>query len=461
MTSHFSDTGTSNARLAKCPYHQISWCTTKHIVTEQWLHACNELNHLVPTSEYMVAYADASIRNGECLRASGKYLLSGKYVHHVMGTNGMKFNKPSLEELKDLVEVSGGTWVSTQRKAGNSHAPDVLILMDDNDFDKPKQTRYIQTLLEKGAKKIRWSDLKNCLLAQSLESIFGANTQSAETKQEPKKKTRAQIFKATLNSLLTPPQMKRTPTNDVEAPLGEEVANEEAASLVKEEEVTTPNADAQEASHSTIPDQKKLGGRDEAILLYSTELKFLHRNLSYSGGDRSRGQIGPGIMHITKSNNTGLIGVQVFNKNGLKFQAEVHPNFSGLFGNAGRENILGWDAYDTSGNIISKGTKKSNTENANEAHVRRFYFHFDSREHLTCVLFALFGGDDNARRLVEEFFDGNGRFCPQEEPELPHRVLDPNRMDIDSINGFSPAQPIAPTSRVLFENDPQELSQLF
>ena len=92
-------------------------------------------------------------------------------------------------------------------------------------------------------------------------------------------------------------------------------------------------------------------------------------------------------------------------------------------------------------------------KNVKEAHLRRFYLHFDSREHLTCVLFALFGGDDNARKFVEEFFDGSGRFCPEEEPELPHRVIDHNRMDIDSINGLSPAQPTAQASRVLFDND--------
>jgi len=68
----------------------------------------------------------------------------------------------------------------------------------------------------------------------------------------------------------------------------------------------------------------------------------------------------------------------------------------------------------------------------------------------------LFGGDDNARKLVEEFFDGDGRFCPKEEPALPHRVFDPNRMEICA----TPGQPSAPTSRVLFDNDPTEYSQI-
>lgn len=146
---------------------------TKHIVTEQWLQACSDLNDLVPTSEYVIVdYADA-IQNGEHLRASGKFLLSGMSVHRI-GTNGKKYNVPSLDELRDLVEVSGGEWVSTQRKAGNVHITELIILMDDNDFDKPKQTDYIQALLEKGATNIRWCDLKTCLLAQSLEPIFGA-----------------------------------------------------------------------------------------------------------------------------------------------------------------------------------------------------------------------------------------------------------------------------------------------
>jgi len=63
------------------------------------------------------------------------------------------------------------------------------------------------------------------------------------------------------------------------------------------------------------------------------------------------------------SRNTGLLTVQVFNADGLQFQSEVPQDFSGFFGNAGRE-----------------------------ASMRRFFFHFESREHLTCVLFILFGG---------------------------------------------------------------------
>lgn len=428
--------------------------TTKHIVTEQWLHACFDLNDLVPTSEYVSDCADA-IQNGECLRASGKYLLSGMSVHRVIGTNEKKYNKPSLEELRDLVEVSGGEWVSTQRKAGNVHAPNLLILMDDDDFDKPTQTHYIQALLEKGATNIRWCDLKTCLLAQSLEPIFGAKAHSSAT---PKPKSRAQKFKETLNSLLTPPHMKRTPTKeDYKACDTGEEAEDGVVSAEKK-----ANEAVRKSPHTPMPGPKT-PSLDDPILIYSTELKYLLRNVSNAGGAQNRGQIGAGIMNITKSRNTGLISVQVFNHDGLTFQAEVHPNFCGFFGNAGRENILGWDAYDTSGKIISKGTdiKEGKTKNVKLAHVRRFYFHFDSREHLTCVLFSLFGGDDKARKFVEEFFDGSGRLCPEEEPELPHRVIDHNRMEIDSINGLSPVQPPAPASRVLFDNDPQEPSQLF
>jgi hypothetical protein len=430
--------------------------TTKHIVTQQWLHACSDLNDLVPTSEYVVDYTDA-IQKGECLRApSGKFLLSGMSVHRI-GTKEKKYNVPSLEELRDLVEVSGGEWVSTQRKAANVHIPDLLILMDDNDFDKPKQTDYIQVLLEKGATKICWCDLKTCLLAQSLEPIFGTKAHSSAT---PKTTSRAQKFKVmkTLHRVLTPPHMKRTPPKkDYKAcDTGEEDEDGVVSAEKKDNE-------AVHKSPQTPMPVPKTTALDNPILIYSTEVKHLHRDVSHAGGDQNRGQIGAGIMNITKSSNTGLRNVQVFNRDGLTFQSEVNPNLCGFFGNAGRQNILGWDAYDTSGKIISKGTaiKEGKTNNVKEAHVRRFYFHFDSREHLTCVLFSLFGGDDNARKSVEEFFDGSGHLCPEEEPELPHRVIDHNRMDIDSINGLSPAQPMAPASRVLFDNDPQAPSQLF
>ncbi len=421
---------------------------TKHIVSEQWLHKCNDSNLLVPTSQYIINYADASIRNGECLRASGAYLLSGMCVHLVMGTNRKRFNMPSIEELRDLVEVSGGEWVSTQRKAGNSNAAKLLILMD----ERAEPTQCIQTLLEKGATKIRWCDLKNCLLAQSLEPILGAR----KTTQKPKTKSRAQMFKATLGNLITSPQMKRSPTKSHENLSDVEAAEEEVEVTSSTQAVpNTPRDDTQEASHSPILDQQ--------VLVYNTELKFLHRNLSNAGGNQNRGQLGPGVMHIMKSSNTGLLTVLVFNKDGKQFQSEVPQDLSGFFGNAGRENIVGWDAYDTSGNIVSinDATKESKTNKKNGAHLRRFYFHFESREQLTCVLFVLFGSDDNARKLTEEFFVETGRFCPKEEPELPHQVFDQNSMDIDDINGSTPVRPSAPTSRVPFDNDPQAPSQVY
>jgi hypothetical protein len=282
---------------------------TKHIVTKQWLQACSDLNDLVPTSEYVIVDCADAIQNGEHLRASGKFLLSGKSVHRI-GTNGKKYNVPSLDELRDLVEVSGGEWVSTQRKAGNVYIPDLLILMDDNDFDKPKQTDYIQALLEKGATNIRWCDLKTCLLAQSLEPIFGAKAHSSAT---PKTKSRAQkFFKETLHSLLTPLHMKRTPTKeDYKACDTGEEAEAGVVSADKKD-----NEAVHKSPHTPIP-VPNTTALDVQILIYSTELRHLHRNVSNAGGDQNRGQIGAGIMNITKSSNTGLRNVQVFNRDGL------------------------------------------------------------------------------------------------------------------------------------------------
>ena len=437
--------------------------TTKHIVTSQWLLACHDAKHLVSTSSYAANHAEA-INNGEHFRASGDHILSGMFVHRVIGTNGIKYNKPTLEELRDLVEVSGGEWVLTQRKAGNSHAPKLLVLMDDNDFDKPKQTKYIQELLDKGATKIRWSDLKNCLLLQSLEPVLSEKA----TKPEP----RSQTFKERLNTLLTspktlktlftPPQMRNTPINENGDDTGENNESLSDHGLEGGEVLNTPKYEG-DTSADVFEAQSSVSGRETpgTILLYSTKLKHFNRNLSIAGGVENRGEIGAGMMNISKSKSTGMISVHVLNGGGLKFQAEVPSDFSGIFGNAGRENTLGWDAYDTSGNI-KPATAVKDRNAKNEAMARRFFFHFDTREHLTCVLFVLFGGDDNARGLVEEFFDSNGRFCPNEEPALPHRVFDPNRMDIDSVNGLSPptVQTSAPTSRVLFDNDPCEYSQL-
>lgn len=430
---------------------------TKHLVTEKWLHECHELKYFVSTSKYTVGrYIDA-IAKGESIRAKGNRLLTGKSVHRMMGTNGPKYNKPSYEELKKLVEFACGEWVSTKRRVSNCDARSLLILMDDCDFDKPTQTQYVQALLSKGALKIRWSDLKACLLSQSLETILRDGTH--------KPKNRAQKFKEQLSALLTP-QMNHTPSWEDDVAVEEEEGGAEVTTnhlsvddATEDEPTSTPNA-AGTADNPSPADEKRVNH----ILLYGTELQLLNRNLSNEGGDRNRSQLGAGMMHVMKASDTGLLTVQVFNENGLQFQSEVPQDFSGFFGNAGRENILGWNAYDTSGNITTIGTdiKEDKAPNVKEASMRRFFFHFETREHLTCVLFILFGGNDNARKLVEEFFDGNGRFCPEEEPELPHRVIDPNRMDIDDINGKPPACPTVPvpTSRLTFENDPFEASQI-
>lgn len=445
-----------------------SLSVTKHLVTEEWLHTCHNLKHLVPTSEYTIyPYIDA-IGKGERIRAEGNRLLTGKSVHRMMGTNGPKYNKPSFDELKNLVEVACGEWVSTKRRASNCDARSLLILMDDDDFDKPRQTQYVQALLDKGASKIRWSDLKTCLLAQSLESILHHETH--------KPQSRVQRFKESLTALKAPCMNDTCPRKD------DDVAEEEAE---EEAELPTNYSSDDDATKSEVPlDQEqeedvtastpstegapstsvlKTPSRNNRILVYSTELKHLTRNLSNLGGDRNRSQLGAGMMNVMKSGDTGLLTVQVFNKNGLQFQSEVPQDYSGFFGNAGRENILGWNAYDTSGNIPTIGTaiKEGKAPNVKEASMRRFFFHFETREHLTCVLFILFGGNDTARKLVEEFYDGNGRFCPKEEPELPHRVIDPNHMEVDDINGLSPTRPTAPTSRLTFENDPFEASQIY
>ncbi len=429
---------------------------TKHVVDKNWLQTCHDVNQLVPTSSYVLNERADAINNGDSLRKNGKRLLSDMALHRDIGRNGG--NKPSYDELRELVVISGGEWVPTQRKASNVHSPNLLILMDDGDFLKSKHTNYIQTLLEKGATKIRWSDLRDCLLTQSLSSIIDVKEATP-----PKTKTRAQLFKETLGTLFTSPPriMKETPKNGGEDHGAADANEEEAASSTEEgsRSQTDTKQDFADKAVNVVPTPS----RDNLILVYSTELKYLHRNLSNVEGDQNRGEIGAGIMNIFKSSNIGLLTVQVFNSGGLQFQSEVPADFSGFFGNAGRENTLGWNAFDTSGKILSAGTAvKGNSKDSRQAQLRRFYFHFESREHLTCVLFTLFGSDDNARKLVEDFFRGDNRFCPETEPALPHRVIDPFRMDVESIDGepLPLIQPPAPTSRLLFDNDPQEPSQI-
>jgi hypothetical protein len=105
----------------------------------------------------------------------------------------------------------------------------------------------------------------------------------------------------------------------------------------------------------------------------------------------------------------------VVQRRACRFQSTILPTFRGVFGNAGSQPKIVWDAYDTSGNVVSSGAAQ-----------RTFEFSFRSREQMTIALFIMFGGHaganaDNAVRVTEDFFDENNEtFCPQtHHPNLP------------------------------------------
>jgi len=107
--------------------------------------------------------------------------------------------------------------------------------------------------------------------------------------------------------------MKRTPTKEDYKACEEEAEDGVVSAEKKDNEAVhksphTPNP---------VPNTTAL---DVQILIFSTELRHLHQNVSNAGGDQNHGQIGTGIMNITKSSNTGLRNVQVFNRDGLTFQ---------------------------------------------------------------------------------------------------------------------------------------------
>lgn len=131
--------------------------------------------------------------------------------------------------------------------------------------------------------------------------------------------------------------------------------------------------------------------------------------------DQNRGKYGSGTVTVAQSikgNERYLIFHD--NQGTKRLHAQIF-NEKQIFGNAGRQNILCCDLYDTSGN---------------QTILREYQILFRNSIHVVAILLYMYGGNT---KLAEEWFDENGRFCPQVASKPPHAMAkDEEDMDVDN-----------------------------
>ena len=154
---------------------------------------------------------------------------------------------------------------------------------------------------------------------------------------------------------------------------------------------------------------------------------WIERSLSRPNqGNPGRGFLGKGTMEVVEVGNVTLWCFYVKDETAYRerrFCTKVpaaETAHEWFHGNAGLENRFLLDGYDFSGH------------SQNCSFYRRFTINHASQFGIM-ILFALSYGD-GAVSMLEEWYDRAGRFV--RPPSVPaHPVDDPNRMDVDNIEG--------------------------
>lgn len=409
------------------------------IVTLQWLVESQELGRLLPVDDFLISTdEDAEREHNFSLQKS---IANGILAHskggicrdlHVFLTAGVAGAQgPSRATFKALFDISGATErtkssVKTLIKKGLAEK----LMVITSDPATAQQINDAAVVKAHGAKVITFRQYFQILLTQTLKGILTPETAEFSPKASPS---------VSASTLSPPPQpKKRVDFGDISP-----------------KKISSPFQKM--ATKRTTKEVK-----EEWSLLFSTQIPNLERELSDRiNGNQDRGSIGAGTMNITSSNVTGRKKVEVYDRHHvMKFQSTVLPTFRGVFGNAGSQPKIIWDAYDTSGSISTGAV------------LRTFEFTFRSKEQMTIVLFIMFGGHsgadaDNAVKLTEDFFDEkNEIFCPQTPSKPPFPMIESEvDMSIDQINGAPFVQrppPLSPqAAEDAFGSDALKYSQAY
>ena len=222
------------------------------------------------------------------------------------------------------------------------------------------------------------------------------------------------------------------------------------------------------SNFSTPLKKGKLPGFEMA-LVWSTQLEDgVFRSLSNPDiGDPDRWDLGTGTGKIWRSVDNNTTGIfQFVNHGGVKkMEAEIPPLATAhkhLFGNAGKQNCIVWDAYDTSGDTSGGTVVKGGHDSKKAARLRQYIINFRSAQQLSAFLLFMFNGSVS---LLEEWFESDGRFCPKTPSLPPHLMLKgENSMDVEVDDNIVTRLPPLSLKKALAKYggvDPQGQSQLY
>lgn len=150
--------------IRRTPKLMIALCRTPNIVSLDWLNKSGENGSWLPCDNFLIV----NDRNAERLYEfsmektlkrlksnleAEQYILDGWDVYVCDGVAGNK--APQKDELKCIVEATGGTWVTSLRSCNPEK---LLILTSDPETTTQTSKKTIRSALEQGATKrsIKW-----------------------------------------------------------------------------------------------------------------------------------------------------------------------------------------------------------------------------------------------------------------------------------------------------------------
>ena len=191
----------------------------KKMVTARWMVDSINNGGGVSSANYRVLdntthakygfFISKTLANAKSNRPNG--LLSGKHVYiYPRGVAGESNHAPSLQELKDLVVLFGGSLLGSQEKLSTVHdASNILILGKIGQSLTTKMDAFVQ----KGARLFTWPDLLDIFTRQSLDLV-----PSATSKPKPLKSKSNPLESTKPSSIASPPVLNAKPPKSKSKP---------------------------------------------------------------------------------------------------------------------------------------------------------------------------------------------------------------------------------------------------
>ena len=410
-------------------------------------------NKFLPPDDFLIEDKDGEKKHNFSLKKSIAYGIDarkkggigqGFSFYLCTGVAGTK-SIPLRKEFQALFKASGAKYLATQRqlaalskKAGEAEVDLSAVLIVTSDPVTSKQANDKQDAVNHGATRVAYSILLEALMKQDF-------------------------------TFLSPPANKKTIKTFEEAQgrlnnFGFDVSFGGVGRVID----VSGQGKTKGYSKFSTPLKKGKLPELEMALVWSTLLEDgIFRSLSNPDiGNPDRWDLGTGTGKIWRSVDNNVTGIfQFVNHEGVKkMEAEIPPLATAhkhLFGNAGKQNCIVWDAYDTSGDTSGGTVVKGGRDSKKAARLRQYVINFRSAQQLSAFLLFMFNGSVN---LLEEWFDSDGRFCPKTPSLPPHLMLKgENSMDVEGDDNIMERLPPLNLEKALAKYggvDPQGQSQL-